>query len=298
MKKIISLTLVFFSTLITPNAWAKLNVVTTLPNFAYLAREIGGDQVQVKSMLGTTFDPHFIEAKPSFITLLSRADLLISNGLELEVGFLPVLIDQASNPKIRDGHAGSLVLGNLVPVIELPQGKVSRDMGDIHPYGNPHFYTSPALVPVMAKAVAEKLIALDAKGSPLYQNNLTRFLARWQKQEQLWKQSVASLGKQNLIAYHKSLNYLVEWLGWNLADTIESKPGVPASSSRVSQLVDQTKNKNVSLILQEDWYPDKDARFISEKSGVPHLAIAGLTDDYFEYFDTLFATFKNQLKKP
>lgn len=298
MKKITSLTVVLLLTFITQTALAKLNVVTTLPNFAYLARELGGEAVEVKSLLGTTFDPHFIEAKPSFITILSRADLLISNGLELEVGFLPVLIDQASNPKIREGHAGSLVLGNLVPVIELPQGKLSRDMGDIHPYGNPHFYTSPALVPVMAKAIAEKLIALDAEGSALYQSNLSRFLERWQKQEKLWKQNVASLGTNNLIVYHKSLNYLVEWLGWNLADTIESKPGVPASSSRVSQLVDQAKNQNVSLILQEDWYPDKDARFISEKSGVPHLAIAGLTDDYFKYFDTLFATFKTHLKKP
>lgn len=278
------------------SAFAKIKIVTTLPNFAFLARQIGGENVEVKSLLGTSFDPHFIDAKPSYVTLLAKADLLISNGLELEVAYLPLLIDQASNAKIRPGQPGSLVLGNFVPVIDVPQVRISRDMGDVHPYGNPHFYLSPDAVTTMAKIIAEHLTTLDASHSEIYQSNLQNFLVKWKSSIQNWEKNFASLGQVRLIAYHKSLNYLVGWLDWNLVDTIEPKPGVPASSSRLSQLIETSQNQSIDVILLESWYPPKDAKFLSEKSGVPYVRIDGLTDDYFQYFDNLLATFKNQLK--
>lgn len=287
----------FLSVFLSQNALAKLKVVTTLPNFASLARMIGGDSITVKSMLGTSFDPHFIEAKPSYVTLLTNADLLISNGLELEVGYLPVLIDQARNSKIRSGGTGSLILGHHVPVMEVPQTRVSRDMGDVHPFGNPHFYMSPDNVPHMAMAIANRLGELDPSGQSQYNTHLQDFLKKWKDQSQVWKKQMSSLGKLNLVTHHKSLNYLIDWLDWNLVDPIEPKPGVPPSSSRLSQLVERAKTAQAQLILLESWYPQKDARFISEKTGVPLLVVDGLTDDYFKSFDTLFGAIKNQLKQ-
>lgn len=295
-KKYFSLALVLFTIFITQNALAKIKVVTTLPNFAFLAREIGGEAVEVKAMLGTSFDPHFIDAKPSYITLLAGADLLISNGLELEVGYLPLLVDQSRNGKIRAGQPGSLILGQHVSVIDVPQSRVTRDMGDIHPYGNPHFYLSPAELSVMARAIAEQLSVVDENNKAIFEKNLQDFLSRWRQKSTGWKKSLSPLGKMRLITQHKSLNYLLNWLGWELADTIESKPGVPASSSRLTQLVEKSKSEKVHLILLESWYPDKDARFISEKTGVPLLIMEGLTDDYFAYFDKLFAALNNTVK--
>lgn len=269
-------------------AWAKLNVVTTLPNFAYLATQIGGDQVAVKAMLGTGLDPHFIDAKPTFIIMLNKADFLISNGLELEAGYLPLLIDQARNAKLRPGEPGSLILGDKVPVLDIATGKVSRAMGDVHPSGNPHFYLSPVNVPIMAKAIAEKLIDLDAEHKSIYQANLQIFLASFQGKLSSWKSAMSKLGPVKAISYHKSMDYLLEWLGWAEIDTIEPKPGIPPSTSRLAELAEKAKSSGVQILIAESWYPSKDGKFISEKTGIPLAVIDGLTNDYVAYFDGLF----------
>ncbi len=293
MKKIL-LTFIFLF-LATSNAQAKLNVVTTLPNFAYLVHQIGGDLINVKSLLGKNLDPHFIDAKPTFILQLNQADLLISNGLDMEIGYLPLLLDQARNTKVRTHAAGSLVLGNEVPVLDVPTRKLSREMGDVHPYGNPHFYLSPANVPLMAKAISKKLIELDPEHQAQYTANLKTFLTLFESKLKEWKVQLLKFGNVKIITYHKSLGYLVEWLGWTNFDTIEPKPGVPPSTSRLADLATRSQTAGVKLILAEKWYPSKDGKFLSEKTAIPILWIDGLTDDYIAYFDSLFGTFSQSL---
>lgn len=292
MKKLFLL----LTLLIAPfSAWAKLSVVTTLPNFAYLARTIGGEAIDVKAMLGTGLDPHFIDAKPTFIILLNKADLLISTGLDLEIGYLPLLIDQSRNAKIRNNESGSLVLGDVVNVMDVATGKVSRAMGDVHPNGNPHYYYSPDNVPIMAKAIADKLSELDPTNKAKFQANLQSFLGTFQAKAKGWKSMMAKSGNVKVIMYHKSLDYLLQWLGWTEIDTIEPKPGIPPSTSRLAELADKAKSQGVQLLLAEKWYPAKDGKFISEKTAIPLVVIDGLTDNYMAYFDQLFGSLSQAL---
>src|SRR3989338_3811420 len=168
MKKIFLLLLI----MVMPNpAQAKVNIVATIPDLAAIAKEIGGDLVNVESIVRGDQDPHYLEPKPSYAVKMNKADLLIEVGLELEVGWLPVLLTQSRNPKIQRGAPGYLDASRDIPVIEIPTGKVDRSMGDVHPLGNPHYWLDPRNGPIIAREIAAKLGALDPSNRAAYQNN-------------------------------------------------------------------------------------------------------------------------------
>ena len=276
-------------------AQAKPYVVTTLPNFADLARKIGGANVEVKSLIGTGIDPHFVPAKPTFLVDLNKADLLISVGAKLEAGWLPTLIRQSGNNKIKVGSEGSLDLSQAVSLMEVATGKVSRAMGDVHPSGNPHYFLSPAYVPAMARAIAVHLAKIDPSNASLYSSNLANFTSSWNAKAAGWK-SRLNKGSVTVVSYHRSLSYLLAWAGWTVFDTIEAKPGIPPSSARLSELIETLPKNGVKVILSERWYSAKDSRFLSEKTGIPLVLIDGLTNDYTAYFEALVNALAGAIK--
>ena len=173
-------------------AQAKLKVVCTYPYIGDLARTIGGERVEVTVLAKGTDDPHFVVPKPSFLSKLRAADLLIVNGADLEVGFVPVLIRQSNNPKIQSPETGLLDLSRFVTLREVP-AVLSRAEGDVHPQGNPHFHLDPHYVPLLARAVAERLSALDPSGGAIYQRLLAGFLNRWSEKQEEWDRRLAPL---------------------------------------------------------------------------------------------------------
>ncbi len=275
-------------------ASAKINIVATLPVFASLAREVGGDRVDVTSLARGNQDPHFLDAKPTFVVALSHADVLLHGGLDLEVGWLPVLIAQARNSKILPHSPGNVDLSQGLEILEIPEGRVDRSMGDVHPAGNPHTWLHPRNAKIMAAAIAERLATIDPAGKSDYAARAKDFLSRLDKKIVSWEDQAAGLRGMKVITYHKSFTYFTHWLGLEVMDYIEPKPGIPPSSRHVDHLLDKIPGLGVSLLLVESFYPKKVPEYISQKTGVPFQILPTDTDEfgirsYTELIDFLIA---------
>ncbi len=289
MKKII---ITFLTLLIPFTASAKLNVVATLPVFASIAQEIGGDRVQTRSLARGNQDPHFLDAKPTFVVALNQADVLIHGGLELEIGWLPPILVQARNPNINPNTPGNVDLSEGLNILEIPQTKVDRSMGDVHPRGNPHTWLDPENVRIMAVNIAEHFSELDGAGKSYYQNQLKKFLEALNEKMIQWNQETAKLKKKNVITYHKSLVYFCHWTGLEVIATVEPKPGIPPSSKHVDDLLDKIASIKVQAIIMESFYPKKVPEYLSEKSKLPLIMIPTDVGEegiktYFELIDTI-----------
>src|SRR5947208_859988 len=210
---------------------AKLRVVSTLQDFASLAATIGGDRVDTLALAKGYQDPHFVDAKPSFVLQLSRADLLIVAGLELEIGYLPPLLDQSRNDKIRPGSPGYLDASVGCDILQRPTQQVTRAMGDVHPYGNPHYWTDPENGRVIARAIAAKLSQLDAAGAATYQKNLAAFEAKLSAKEKEWKAKMAPFAGTRIVTFHDSWPNFAKAFNLNIVGHVEPKPGIPPTPS-------------------------------------------------------------------
>lgn len=248
-------------------ASAELKVVTTVPDLAALAMEIGGDKVHVTSMSLPSQDPHFVDAKPSLALRLSRADLLIAVGLDLEVGWLPKLQRAARNPKILAGRDGYLDCSTVTSKLEVPRGRIDRSMGDIHPGGNPHYLYSPREALKCARAIADKLARLDPKNAATYRKNVNWFKKRLEFKIGQWSQKLAPHRGAPVVSYHRSWVYLLDWLKLDDLATFEPKPGIPPSPAHVAKVMRVARAKGVKVILQESFYPSKTARLVGKKIG-------------------------------
>lgn len=248
-------------------AQAKLNVVASLPDLAAMARDIGGDQVQVTCIGKPGEDPHFVQAKPSFIVVLNRADVLIENGLELEIGWLPGLVEQTRNAKIRVGSPGRIVAAEGVPLLEMPTQPVTRAMGDVHPGGNPHFTIDPERGKIVAKNICEGLVRVDPKDTDLFRANLDKLNKRIDESLAECQKLLGPYRGTKVVTYHKSLEYLAERFGLKVINTVEPKPGIPPSPSHLTALIEQMKNEGVKLILMEPWHERRTPELIAQKAG-------------------------------
>ncbi|RPH82312.1 MAG: zinc ABC transporter substrate-binding protein, partial [Desulfobacteraceae bacterium] len=233
-----------------------------------LARTIGGERVEVTVLAKGTDDPHFVVPKPSFLSKLRAADLLIVNGADLEVGFGPILIRQANNPKILSLETGLLDLSRFVTLREVP-AVLSRAEGDVHPQGNPHFHLDPHHIPVLARAVSERLSALDHSGEGYYQGLLAGFLSRWSEKQAEWDRRLAPLKGKRVIEYHKLFYYFLSRYGFNQIGSIEPKPGIPPSARHLEGLAETAKQQGLDFLIQDLYHEAKSARYLSEKTGVP-----------------------------
>ncbi|MHA2621727.1 MAG: metal ABC transporter substrate-binding protein [bacterium JZ-2024 1] len=262
-----------FSYLVTLSAMllmAPLRVVSTAPWIDAIVSEIAGDRVERQLLVQAGYDPHTVPARPSMISSVRRADLLVINGLDYEVSFLSPLLESSANPRITPGRDGYLDLSRFIIPQEVPMGKVDRSKGDIHPFGNPHYFSDPENIVPVARGLAERLSLVDPAGASYYNGRLTKFLESWDTRKTRWKQKMAPLRGKGVVLYHRSLTYFLQAFEMKLAGTIEPLPGISPSPRSVAQLTSYLKQNpgEVACILQEPWYEKRSAQTLSETTGI------------------------------
>ena len=288
MRTLFILLILTFSSL--PLYAEELNVATTYPYIASIVEQIGG--VDVQALAGGDWDPHVIVPKPSYIAKLRRADLLIMSGAQLEIGWLPPLMHQANNPKINVGSNGLLDLSRFVKLIDVPVG-VSRAQGDIHPEGNPHFYLDPENIPLLSKAIADRLSELDPAGKNLYQTNNDAFTEKWKNKLTGWNAKLENIRGVTVIEYHKLFDYFLRRYDLKLLGTVETLPGIPPTSKHIAELEQRIAPDSVRFILQDVYHPDDASKLLAEKYGIRVVTIphdVGAVDeatDIFKLFDEI-----------
>lgn len=269
---------------------AEVNVVATLPVFASLAEEVGGDRVKVVSLARANQDPHFLDAKPSFVVSLSKADVLIRGGLGLETGWLPPLLMQARNPKIQAGGPGDVDTSKGLRILET-SSRGDRSMGDVHPEGNPHTWLSPDNAKVMAANIYKHLAEVDHEGEAYYKGRMQVFLNGVNSKMGSWNKSIAKMRGKKIMTYHKSFSYFADWTGLDIAATVEPLPGIPPSSKDAETLLKKISGEGIKAIVMEDYYPEKIPRYLSEKAGIPFLVLpvttGGAVATYGQLLDKL-----------
>ncbi len=283
-----------------PCSASVLRVVTTTADLASIAAEIGGDRIGVLSIARGYQDPHFVDPKPSYLLDLRRADLLIAVGLELEVGWLPPLLQQARNPKLLKPE-GYLDASSGAEILERPQ-QVTRAMGDVHPFGNPHFWLDPENGRAIARAIAAKLSQLDPAGKSLYENNLTTFESKLTEKEKEWATKMAPYAGTEVVTYHKSWPNFLKSFRLVAAGYIEPLPGIPPSPAHTLEIINLIGSKKIPLILVEPFFDSKTPNFIAAKTGAKVLmfypSVGGIPQikDYFGLFDYDIDLFVNGMK--
>ena len=268
--------------------FASLRVDTTYATLGAVAQKIGGDLVDVRVLGSAKYDPHFIVPKPSLLSKLRRADLLIMNGGGLELGWLPPLLRSANNAKIRVGAKGFLDMSHFITMIDVPTA-VSRGFGDVHAQGNPHYSSDPYTVPIMAKAIAAKLIELDTEHEEIYKTNLTNFLKEWSVYLKGFDSQMKSCKVKKVVQYHELFNYFLDRYDIKSFGTIEPLPGISPSSKHTIQIINIMKNNGVKTILQDVYHEKKTAAFIAGKTGakvviIPHDVKSVKEADTLEHF--------------
>jgi zinc/manganese transport system substrate-binding protein len=258
--------------LIQPAQAAPLETVTAYPYIAELVKIVGQGDVQVSSLARGDWDPHFVVAKPSLISKLRKAELLIINGAQLEVGWLPPLMRQANNSRIQPGASGFLELSNHVKLIQKPQN-VSRAQGDVHAQGNPHFATDPHYIPLLLNVVTDKLCQHRPAACNVFQGRQQNFLARWKIRLQEWDRKLSALKGKKVLEYHRLHDYLLQRYGLVLAGTVEPLPGIPPSPAHLAETITLAREGKVMLNLRGAYNPEQPSRFVSEKSGVPMITL-------------------------
>jgi zinc/manganese transport system substrate-binding protein len=274
-------------------AWAQLNVVTTTEDIASLVRVVGGEWVDVKSLSRGYQDTHFVQAKPSLMVILHKADLLIYQGMELEVGWLPLLIRGARNPKVFFGQPGNLDLSLSIDPIEVPQGTLDRSMGDVHIFGNPHYNLGPGNIKSMLFMIADHLSEMDPAHETQFKSNRNIFLKKFNARLVEWKQRMAPLKGKKVVTFHRTWSYFLQEFGMQYIGTLEPVPGIQPSPAHLVRLSQLMKKENVHMILQASYYRDKFARLLADKTGAQVLSLSpgvgGVpeTGDTIKLFDFL-----------
>lgn len=243
-----------FGFVLTNAAYAKLNVVTTVPDLRAITAEVGKDLISVDSIAKGTQDPHFIEAKPSFMVKVSRADLVVAIGMELEIGWLPSIVQGARNPKIAKGQAGYLEIGSLVEPLEVLQGTVTRAQGDIHPFGNPHIWLDPIRAGEIAVHIANKLAELDPEHASQFKSNAQALQARLKEKVKVWQVRVDRSQVKKIVTYHKTLTYFFDRFHLQNPVLLEPKPGIPPTSGHIIEVIENIKQQKIPLILVENFF--------------------------------------------
>ena len=251
----------------------KLRMVTTTTDLHSIAHAIGGDRVSVVAISAGYQDPHFVEAKPSFILQLQKADIFAFVGLDLEIGWMPLLVDGARNPRIRQGGSGYLDVSKVIPVIDLPAKNVDRSQGDVHALGNPHYWLDPANGRRIAKLYRDKFVELDPAGTSTYDANLRDFETRLSAAEKSWQPLLAQIKGKPVVAWHTSWRYLAEYTGMNIVGFMEPKPGVPPSPAHLAGLIQTIKRTGAKVIIMEPFYNRKTADLVASKTGVKVLQL-------------------------
>lgn len=270
---------------------APLKVVTTTADLGALAREVGGERVEVVSLANPTADPHQIEPKPSYIVQVNKADVLIAVGRELEIGWLPSLTTSARNAKVQPGAPGYLDASTNVKILEIPTGQITRAMGDVHPQGNPHYWLDPANGRIIARTIRDKFSALAPGDKPYFEQRYAQFDTRLAAAEKKWDAMLAPYKGAKLVTYHRSWPNFMERWGLNVMGYVEPKPGIPASPSHIIELIEDMKRDNVKLIVMEPYFSPRTPESIASRVGgkvlvlAPSVGAVKEAGDYIQLFD-------------
>lgn len=273
-------------------AFAGTNIVVTLPWIGSLAKEIGKDKISITVLVKPSQDPHMLEAKPSMILAARKADIIMYNGLDLEIGYLPLILEASKNPRIMPGKPGNFDCSQFVSVVEKPT-TVDRSMGDVHPFGNPHYHFSPSNILRVAEGMTALLAEVDRNNADYYQANLKTFSERLQGKQKQWH--ALKLKGKKFIAYHKLFEYLAAEFGLQFTGYIEPKPGIPPSAAHIESLIETMKRTRPDGIVVTPAYGSKEAESLSKKTGVKVVvlpndigALPG-ADDWFSFMDKVTA---------
>jgi zinc/manganese transport system substrate-binding protein len=286
---------------LTVSASAKLNVVATLPDFGALAREIGGDKVEVTVLAKPTEDPHFVDARPSFVVQLRTADVLIDGGAELEIGWLPPLLQNARNPKIEAGKPGRVIASQGIRLMNVPE-TVTRAAGDVHAMGNPHFMTDPIIAKAVAQHIAQAFAAVDSANAAVYDGNYKKFEATINAKLQEWGAALLPFKEQNVVAYHDSWPYFAHRFGVNIDIFLEPKPGIPPSPSHLAEVIQQMKAQKIKAIIVEPFQDKKIAEKVASSTGAKVVEFAQFpggisgTNSYVKLIEALVSRRAEALK--
>jgi ABC-type Zn uptake system ZnuABC Zn-binding protein ZnuA len=277
------------------SAAAQIRVVATTPDLASLAKEIGGDKVSVVALAKPTEDPHYVDAKPSHIVTLNRAEALIEGGAELELGWLPPLLENSRNSKISAGAPGRIVASDGVKMLEIPTS-FDRSKGDVHSLGNPHFMIDPVTVRIIARNIASHFAQIDPKNAATYNGNLTRFNTRLDAKYAAWQKELAPYRGARIVTYHKDFVYLADRFGLTVVDELEPKPGISPSPAHLAQVIGKMKATNARVILVQPFQNRKTAETVARQTGATVLDVpqqpgaAPNTNSYFDMMDSLVHT--------
>ncbi|MEE2997997.1 MAG: zinc ABC transporter substrate-binding protein [Pseudomonadota bacterium] len=253
-------------------AAADLRIFACEPEWAALAREVGGDKVDAYSATHARQDPHNIRAKPSLISRIRRADLVFCSGADLEVGWLPLLLQRGARASVQPGMAGNLMAAEHVSVLEKP-AVVDRSMGDVHPGGNPHVHLNPKNILVIVKELGQRMCSLDPDNANYYRDRLRAFTKSWHASMDRWEDRAKKLAGMSVIAHHKSFSYLFDWIGIDEIATLEVKPGIPPTVSHLNGLLRTTRSRNVRAILRAPYDPSDGSGWLSSKTGIRQVEL-------------------------
>lgn len=286
---------VVLSIVCTTPAFAGVNVVATLPWIGSLAKELGKDKVNVTVVVKPSQDAHTIEAKPSMILAARKADIIMYDGLDLEIGYLPLIIESSRNPKLMPGQAGNFDCSQFITVLEKPS-TVDRSMGDVHPLGNPHYHFSPSRVLRVAEGMARLLADMDRANADFYLANYKAFAERLEAKEKEWR--LVPLTGRKYVAYHKYFEYLANEFGFRFIGYLEPKPGIPPSATHIEELIEVMKKEKPDAILVTPAIGKDETESLSSKTGVkvivlPHdVGSMPGTDDLISFWDKVITSLK------
>ncbi|HEX5127326.1 MAG TPA: zinc ABC transporter substrate-binding protein [Rhodocyclaceae bacterium] len=275
---------------VPPGAQAAIKIVACEPEWGALAQELVGDKASVYTATTALQDPHHIQARPSLISAVRGADLLVCTGSELEIGWLPILERQSGNPAIQPGQPGYFEATEFVHKIEVPT-KLDRADGDVHPGGNPHIQTDPRNIGLVADALAKRLAEIDPPNAAFYQSRESDFSARWKIAVQRWEAAAAPLRGVAIVVHHKSFSYLEQWLGLKEVGTLEPKPGVDPTSAHLTELLAQMQRQPAKMIVRAAYNDSRGSEWLSERTKIPAVVLpftVGGSDrakDLFGLFD-------------
>jgi len=274
-----------------PPAGAAVNVMATTEDLADLVRQVGGDRVKVESIARGYQDPHFVEAKPSFILKLAKADLLVAVGRELEIGWLPPLIQQSRNAKVQPGAEGYLDASLTAKVLEIPTGQITRAMGDVHPLGNPHYWLDPGNGRRIAKAIADKLSQMAPADAAYFASRYADFDRRLAEAEKRWDATMAPYKGLKVVTYHRSWANFVDRFSLDVIGYVEPRPGIPPSPGHTIDLIGEMKRQNVKILMVEPYFDLKTPQSIGRETGAkvvvmpPSVGGEKEITDYISLFD-------------
>ena len=272
-------------------AHAAVNVMTTTEDLADLTRQVGGDRVKVESIARGYQDPHFVEAKPSFILKLAKADLLVAVGRDLEIGWLPPLVQQSRNARIQPGAGGYLDASLTAKILEIPTGQITRAMGDVHPQGNPHYHLDPGNGRRIAKAIADKLSAMAPADATYFVSRYGDFDRRLAAAEKRWDAMMAPYRGLKIVTYHRSWANFTDRFGLNVIGYVEPRPGIPPSPSHTIELMAEMRRQGVKILIVEPYFDLKTPNSIARETGArvvvlpPSVGAEKEITDFIKLFD-------------